>query len=316
MMTKNMYMTSRRAWQGLLLTALLCLTACSGRTAQSAQDERPLIAVTIEPQRAFVEAVAGERFRVTCMVPQGSSPETYDPTPQQLVALGQSRAYLRIGYIGFETVWMDKLCQNAPQMATFNLADGIRPIYEAHGHAHAAAGDPKVTASDPKDGAHPAGIEPHIWMSAENVRIIVDHIAEALTKLDAAHAAEFAQRADSLKQVVSRTDSTVRSLLPAEGAAFLIFHPSLSYFARDYGLQQISIEEGGKEPSPAHLKALIEQSRTLRPKLIFVQPEFDVRNARTLAADLHLDILTVNPLSYDWADEMIRVAQALHDAAL
>jgi putative protease len=281
-----------------LLFALFLFTACK-HAPQAAPSAAPLLTVTIEPQRYFVEAVAGPRFKVVSMVPKGSSPETYDPTPQQLVNLGGSRAYLRIGYIGFEVAWFDKLCQSAPQMDQFNLSAGIRPIYERHAD----------------DEAHPVGIEPHIWMSAGNARVITDNVCATLSALDAAHAAEFTQRADSLKQVIARTDSTVRSLLP-EAGAFLIYHPSLSYFARDYGWQQIAIEEGGKEPSPAQLKTLIEQCRTARPKVIFVQPEFDVRNARTLAEELDVKIVSVNPLSYDWADEMIRVAQALHDAAL
>jgi zinc transport system substrate-binding protein len=284
------------------LGLLLLAPSCARRTASTQEDAatRPLLTVTIEPQRYFVEAVAGDRFRVQSMVPKGSSPETYDPTPQQLVGLGNSCAYLRIGYIGFEVAWFDKLCQNAPHMDQFDLSAGIRPIYERHAH----------------DDAHPVGIEPHIWMSPANARTMVDNIQATLTALDAAHADQFARRADSLRQVIAVTDSTVRSLLPADSTAFLIYHPSLSYFARDYGLRQISIEEGGKEPSPAHLQSLIQQSRSARPKVIFVQPEFDVRNARTLAEDLGLRIVTVNPLSYDWADEMIHVAQSLHDAAL
>ncbi len=300
--TNNKENEMKRISQYPLMMAFLTIllfTASCGRKAERTTAAQPILTVTIEPQRYFVEAVGGDRFKVLSMVPKGSSPETYDPTPQQLVNLGQSRAYLRIGYIGFEVTWFDKLCQNAPHMDQFDLSAGIKPIYERH----------------EDDADHPLGIEPHIWMSPVNAQVITDNVCATLTALDGAHAAEYAQRADSLKQVINRTDSVVRSLVPEHGA-FLIYHPSLSYFARDYGLQQIAIEEGGKEPSPAQLKALIEQSRALQPKVIFVQPEFDVRNARTLAEELNVKVVTVNPLSYDWAGEMIRVAQALHDAAL
>jgi zinc transport system substrate-binding protein len=51
----------------------------------------------------------------------------------------------------------------------------------------------------------------------------------------------------------------------------MIYHPALSYFARDYGLQQISIEEGGKEPSPAHLKDLVDLCRQEDVRIIFIQ---------------------------------------------
>jgi len=182
---------------------VLLLAGCTTPQSKATADEAavPTLTVTIEPQRALVEAVAGNRFRVVSMVPKGSSPETYDPTPQQLVRLGQSRAYLRIGYLGFEVAWMDKLRQNAPDMALFNLSLGIAPIYESHAdEAHASV--------------HAAGIEPHIWMSAKNAQVIADNICHALTTLDAAHAEEFARRTDSLKLVIHRTDSVVRSLLP------------------------------------------------------------------------------------------------------
>ena len=102
------------------------------------------------------------------------------------------------------------------------------------------------------------------------------------------------------RQYLSHADST-----------FLIYHPALSYFARDYGLTQISIEEGGKEPSPAHLKALIEQSGHKKARIIFVQQEFDTRNAELIAKEAQLQIVPINPLSYHWDEEMKNVARAL-----
>lgn len=98
----------------LLLGSCLLLAACTGRTskASGSEEAKPVITVTIEPQRYFTEAIAGDKFTVVSMVPKGSSPETYDPIPQQLVSLGDSKAYLRIGYIGFEQTWMDRLMNN------------------------------------------------------------------------------------------------------------------------------------------------------------------------------------------------------------
>ena len=85
----------------------------------------------------------------------------------------------------------------------------------------------------------------------------------------------------------------------------MIYHPALSYFARDYGLHQISIEEGGKEPSPAHLKALIDLCQAEDVRVIFVQPEFDKRNAETIAQQTGTKVIPINPLSYDWEEEML-----------
>lgn len=273
---------------------LLCLTACSSKQQQS---EEPTVTVTLEPLRYFTEAIAGDKFKVVSMVPKGSSPETYDPTPQQLVNLDKSTAYLRIGHIGFEQAWMDKLTTNAPHLKIFDTSKGIDVIQEA-GHDHG-------------DHHHEGGIEPHIWNSTRNASVIADNIYAALCELDSENEPYYKHRRDSLQQIIAQTDAEVRNLLQNADSTFLIYHPALSYFARDYGLKQISIEEGGKEPSPAHLKELIETCRRDNARAIFVQQEFDTRNAKLIADELGITVIPINPLSYEWQEEMINVAKAL-----
>lgn len=276
-----------------ILTLFICC-AC-GHTPQ--QSEKPVITVTLEPLRYFTEAIAGDCFEVVSIVPKGSSPESYDPTPQQLVNLSKSQAYLRIGYIGFEQAWMKKLETNYPTMKVYDTSKGVELIRE-EGHHHG-------------NHYHEGGVEPHIWNSTQNASVIADNIYAALCEMDADHQPEYKQRLDSLKQVIARTDADVRTLLANADSTFLIYHPALSYFARDYGLHQISIEEGGKEPSPATLKTLIETCRREGAQIIFVQQEFDQRNAQLIADELGIEIVPINPLSHDWAEEMLRVASAL-----
>ena len=273
---------------------LLCLTACSSKQQQS---EEPTVTVTLEPLRYFTEAIAGDKFKVVSMVPKGSSPETYDPTPQQLVNLDKSTAYLRIGHIGFEQAWMDKLTTNAPHLKIFDTSKGIDVIQEA-GHDHG-------------DHHHEGGIEPHIWNSTRNASVIADNIYAALCELDSENEPYYKHRRDSLQQIIAQTDTEVRNQLQNADSTFLIYHPALSYFARDYGLKQISIEEGGKEPSPAHLKELIETCRRDNARVIFVQQEFDTRNAKLIADELGITVIPINPLIYEWQGEMLNVANAL-----
>ena len=272
----------------------LCLSACKP-SAQS--EQKPTITVTLEPLRYFTEAIAGDQYQVVSMVPKGSSPETYDPTPQQLVALNKSQAYFRIGHIGFEQTWMDRLASNSPQLKFFDTSEGINLIRTA-GHQHG-------------DHYHAGGMEPHVWNSANNAIILAENIYHALCKLDVSHQSYYKERLDSLKQAIQQTDQTIRELLQKADRTFLIYHPALSYFARDYGLKQISIEEEGKEPSPAQLKTLIETCRKENIHVIFVQQEFDIRNAQLIADELGVTIIPINPLSYDWPSEMINVAKAL-----
>ena len=278
----------------IYILTLFILSACGNTTQKS---EKPILTVTLEPLRYFTEAIAGDNYEVVSMVPKGSSPESYDPTPQQLVNLSKSQAYFRIGYIGFEQAWMKKLEANCPNMKVYDTSKGIDLIRDK-GHWHG-------------DHFHEGGVEPHVWNSTQNALIIADNIYQALCELDSTHKEDYQKRLDVLKQTIRQTDANVRTLLENADSTFLIYHPALSYFARDYGLKQVSIEEGGKEPSPAQLKALIETCRNENVHTIFVQQEFDQRNAQLIANELGVNIVSINPLSYDWVKEMIRIAEAL-----
>ena len=278
----------------IYILTLFILSACGNTTQKS---EKPILTVTLEPLRYFTESIVGDNYEVVSMVPKGSSPESYDPTPQQLVNLSKSQAYFRIGYIGFEQAWMKKLEANCPNMKVYDTSKGIDLIRD-EGHWHG-------------DHFHEGGVEPHVWNSTQNALIIADNIYQALCKLDSTHQEDYQKRLDVLKQTIRQTDANVRTLLENADSTFLIYHPALSYFARDYGLKQVSIEEGGKEPSPAQLKALIETCRNENVHTIFVQQEFDQRNAQLIANELGVNIVSINPLSYDWVKEMIRIAEAL-----
>lgn len=282
----------------IILLAIILLASCNTNKSNR-ENEKPVIAVTMEPQRYFTEAIAGDKFDVISMVPKGSSPETYDPTPQQLVSLGDSKAYFRIGYIGFEQVWMDRLTDNTPHIQIFDTSKDVNLIFE----------DTRIHG----DHEHAAGVEPHIWNSTANALIIARNTYKALCQLDKENESYYFSRYDSLCQRIADTDSIIRQTLSAPEASrtFMIYHPALSYFARDYGLNQISIEEGGKEPSPSHLKELIDLCQREDVRVIFVQPEFDHRNAEIIAHETDTRIVPVNPLSYDWEAEMLAVAQAL-----
>ena len=278
----------------IYILTLFILSACGNTTQKS---EKSILTVTLEPLRYFTEAIAGDNYEIVSMVPKGSSPESYDPTPQQLVNLSKSQAYFRIGYIGFEQTWMKKLEANCPDMKVYDTSKGIDLIRDK-GHWHG-------------DHFHEGGVEPHVWNSTQNALIIADNIYQALCELDSTHQEDYQKRLDVLKQTIRQTDANVHTLLENADSTFLIYHPALSYFARDYGLKQVSIEEGGKEPSPAQLKALIETCRNENVHTIFVQQEFDQRNAQLIANELGVNIVSINPLSYDWVKEMIRIAEAL-----
>lgn len=293
-------MNINRQRQHIILTFAFCLTGlCLLQSCSDKEQNHAQLTVTIEPLRYFTQFIAGDKFQVSSMVPQGSSPETYDPVPQQLINLANSKAYFRIGYIGFEQNWMSRLQKNTPQMKVFDTSAGIKTIHTHHIHAD--------------HGHEPfSDIDPHIWNSTVNARIIADNVYKGLCEIDPKNKNYFFRNKNKLIDEISKTERIITQLTKdTKNRSFLIFHPALSYFSRDYGFRQNCIEEEGKEPSPIQLRQLIAKCKAENIKVIFIQEEFDKRNAELIAKETNIKLVAINPLSYEWSKEMIHIAKTL-----
>ena len=237
------------------------------------------------------------------VTPAGQSPETYDPTPQQMVQISQSQAYFRIGEIGFEQAWMKNLQSQNPDMAVFDLSEGMELIKneeELHEEGEAYPHH------------HHGSVDPHIWTSISGARVIAQNTCQAFIKLDPENQEIYRAGYQRLIEEIDSTEAEMKQLLqPLAGTAFIIYHPALTYFAREFGLKQLCIELDGKEPSPAQLKQLLETATQSEAKVVFVQQEFDQKNAELIAKETGCRLVAINPLSYNWHDEMIRLATIL-----
>ena len=280
-----------------IIFIVLSLLICSS-CAEKPKEDKQQLTVTIEPIKYFTEALVGDKYTVNVMVPNGTSPETYDPTPQQLVRLSKSKALFYTGYLGFEQLWMERLQENAPETTFYNLSKGIPLIQEEKEH---------------EGHTHKGGIEPHIWNSPNNALVILKNIYMGLIDIDPENKDFYKENYELEKQKIASTSQHIASILNEsdQSKAFMIYHPALSYFAQEYGLIQLSIEEGGKEPSPFHLKELIKTAKENNVKVIFIQPEFDQKNAAIIAKEIGAILVPINPLSYNWHEEIIHIAEAL-----
>lgn len=299
----------------LLLSSLLFVliyTSCK----PSAKTEK-IITMTIEPQRYFASLIGGENFEYKVMIPDGQNPETYDPTPQDIIKASQSIAYLRIGPIAFETMWMDAIQANQPDMKVFDLSENASFIQEEHLHAHDHDHAHHHEHTDGEEAqhhhhSHAGGIDPHIWTSFEGARVICQNIMEAFIQLDSDN--EDLYRINYKKAINEINDTqkeAERILKESNTRTFAIYHPSLSYLAREMKLEQLSIERDGKEPSPLQLKELIEEAQSKQVNVVFIQQEFDKKNAEIVARDLNCPVVSINPLAYDWKEEILHIVKAL-----
>lgn len=262
---------------------VLMVTAGTLFSCSSAKnDNANKITVSIEPLRYLTEQIVGDRFEVVTMVPKGSSPETYEPTARQMADLSESILYIKVGELGFERTWMPRLTSNAPHITVVNSSEGIT--------------------------SH-IGDDPHSWMSARNAIIMAHNIYEAVKRIDVKDSVFFRQRLDSLCNVIHATDKYIRqTTAQAHCKSFIIYHPALTYFASDYGLEQLALEEHGRDPSAAELEQIISTARAKGVKTMFVQREFANRNVDIITNTIGARKVEINPLGYDWNKEMRRIA--------
>ena len=283
-----------------VLLFCFCLFFCISCVPE--KSDRKIITVTIEPQRYFVEQLVDSLFEISTMVPPGTSPETYDPSPVQMAKLADSKAYFRIGQIGFELVWMDKIASNNPNLRIFDNSERILFI-SSNEEEHDECSH---------ESHHHEGADHHIWSSPKQAFILAENICNALIALDEENAEIYREKLSKLYSKIAETDSIVTELLDkSKSKSFIIYHPALTYLAHDYGLSQYCIEIEGKEPTPDQLKQLIKLSREKNIKTIFIQQEFDQKNAEIIAKEINCKLVVINPLAYDWDKEMIRIAKAL-----
>ena len=267
---------------------VLMVTAGTLFSCSSAKnDNANKITVSIEPLRYLTEQIVGDRFEVVTMVPKGSSPETYEPTARQMADLSESILYIKVGELGFERTWMPRLTSNAPHITVVNSSEGIT--------------------------SH-IGDDPHSWMSARNAIIMAHNIYEAVKRIDVKDSVLFRQRLDSLCSVIHATDKYIRqTTAQAHCKSFIIYHPALTYFASDYGLEQLALEEHGREPSAAELEQIISTARAKGVKTMFIQREFANRNVDIITNTIGARKVEINPLGYDWNKEMRRIAAEIRN---
>jgi zinc transport system substrate-binding protein len=94
--------------------------------------------------------------------------------------------------------------------------------------------------------------------------------------------------------------------------SFLIFHPALGYFARDYGLSQISIEMDGKSPTAANMKQVIDIARKNEIKDVFIQMEFERESAQAVATELGGKVIEIDPMSENWLENFKEMAEVIY----
>ncbi|MFW5697687.1 MAG: metal ABC transporter solute-binding protein, Zn/Mn family, partial [Fimbriimonadaceae bacterium] len=257
------------------------------------------------PQTYFVEGIAGDALEVEVMVEPGESPETYEPKPSQLQMLEDAELFLAIG-VPFERAFLDSLRDWEDGPPVVDVSSGIVKLPMAdHTHSH--------SESTMGGEEHP---DPHIWLSPSKAEQIAANTLEALAAAYPDNAEAFERNYNALLEEIRAVDAELSEVLAgSRGSSFMVYHPAWGYFADDYGLKQLAVEIGGQEPSPAELMALQTEASANRAEFLLISPQHNERGARALAERINVDIMEADPLSEDWAENLIAVGRMVANRA-
>jgi len=284
----------------LILSIAAVLFSCNSSKTKKTDSGKKVITVSILPQKTFVEKIVGDDFEVNVLIPSGASPAAYTLLPSQLKDISKSIVWFRMGYIGFEYSWKEKIEQANTNMLVVDLSEGLDLIAEEN-EQHG-------------DHIHMDGVDPHIWMSPILVKQIAKRITEVVSDLnpgkEAVYNANYTKFANEIDDLHLHIKSTLKEF---EGEKIIMYHPSLSYYVRDYGLVQYALEPGGKETTPQHMASIVDIANEENIRIIYIQSEFDREHARVFAEEIKGEVIQVWPLNPEWEENLLEITNLLVD---
>jgi len=270
-------------------------------TYSSRGDEPRLkVVVTFSTLGAIVKDVGGDRIDLTTLVPVGAAPETYEPTPADLIALSHADVIFENGS-GLEA-WMDKLLRSA-------------------------GGDKSpVALSGSNDPAHAKN--PHLWLDPHFASEYATTIATVLERADPSHTAVYRAQLTATVARYRTLDRWIASkveTIPSDKRVMICFHDAWFYFDKRYGIRDVGAIEPtpGQEPSAGAFAQLIADAKASHVRAVFAEPQFSPKLARQLAegagittvTDLYDDTLGDTPalLTYEgmMRYDVARIVEAL-----
>lgn len=280
----------------LFVAAALLLISCGNREEPSAKS----ISVSIEPISYLVGRITGDDFEINVLVPSGASPELYEPTPAQMRQVANSLLFFNTGLIDFEQNLSRAIENNMKDVAVVSLSQGIRLI----GAEHSA----EASHNGNVGSLHHHGTDPHIWTTPANLKIMAGKIFNEIDRLYP-DSLKYRKNYERLSLALDSLDVRLAKIFEnGKNRSFIIYHPALSYLARDYDLNQISIENEGKEPSARHIKELVDRAKRDGIDKVLYQKQFSAGVVRTLAQELGAEVVAVDPLAYNIAESIEQIS--------
>ena len=263
--------------------------------------------VSILPVAYFVERVGGPNVEVSVLVGPGQDPHTFDPTPKLMTKLANARVLFKMGF-PFEETLIKKVGSGFKNVEVVDLQQGIK--LRAMTEEETEAEEAEHGHGKAEEHGHEAGeMDQHTWLDPQLAKIQAKTIADTFIRIDPNHKDQYEK---NLKDFQADLDviheQLKKALAPVKGKSFFVFHPAYGYFGDAYGLKQVPVQIGGKEPTARQLARLIELAKEDGVRVIFVQPQFSKKTAETLAKSIGGAVVPLDDLAPDYLKNLQEMA--------
>ena len=189
----------------ILYILIFALAFVASSCKRETSNTKPTITVSLEPQKFFLDKIVGDSIEVVCLLQNGANPENYEPSVNDLMAIENSVAYIKMGNVGFEQVLIEKISQNK-SIPIYNCSKDITLIMgthdccEHHNHEH---GD----ECSEEQHHHESSADPHTWTSIKNAKIIARNMLDVVVKVDSANANFYTSNYNNLISALDSLDN-------------------------------------------------------------------------------------------------------------
>lgn len=267
-----------------LFISFFCIISILGYSEQA--ELPPVVLVSVPPYLYFVKKIAEDTVSVQSLVPSGANPHLYEPIPKQVQLQKQAVLWVKLGEKADQKV--QKVFQELKTPPfIIDLTEDLDLLSYKNTSGHRCS--------------HQGAKDLHIWLSPKMMQVQVKKITQALIQLFPIYKEFYQSNSNALLKELEQLDQELAiTLKNKQGKAILVSHPAFAYFCRDYKLEQLSLEEEGKDCLPQYIPELLQKIKTLHIGGIIIEPQHSSKAAKLIAQDLQIPIYVIDPYSEDY----------------
>lgn len=276
-------------------------SGCSKNQAVSGlgdKDQRMLVYTSFYTMYDFAEKIGGDRIKLQNLVPAGTEPHDWEPSPKMIAGIEKADVLIYNG-AGMEA-WVEDMLDSMKNKS-FIVVETSKDIkllegyHEEHDKGHDDESDIKNGDHEHEDSRY----DPHVWLDPMNAKKQMEAIKNAFVTADPDNAEYYETNyEENAKKLDELNEEFWDGLSGFTKRDIVVAHKAFGYLCGAYGLNQVAIEglNSESEPTPARMAEIIRFAREKDIKVIFFEELISPKVANTIAKEIGARTDILNPL--------------------